>query len=252
MLRPPILLLSIITLVSIAQAADMVVIHSNASDLYPRGKILDNQTPINLPTDSTITVVFGSGKVQTIKGPFEGQLQDTSKNNALANIQLAAVADTKNNDLDNKKLITTLAQFLTERTTIRSLSSVQPKNLWLVDVSTPAKRFYCVAPAAPIILWRPEEQSQTASTLFIKHKSNGQKVSLEWPAHQTTLAWPSDLPVMYGDTYIVEVKTTRYSTIKNLVLYQLPDSLPTNSHKVVWMVGRGCLLQANILLTNLR
>ena len=251
MLRPPILLLSIITLVSIAQAADMVVIHSNASELYPRGKILESETAVNLLTDSKITVVFGNGNVQTVKGPFEGKLQDTSKNNALANIQLA-VADTKNNDLDNKKLITTLAQFVIDRTTIRSLSSIQPENLWLVDVSTPAKRFYCVAPAAPIILWRPEEQSQTASTLLIKHKSNGHKVSLEWPAHQTTLAWPSHLPVKYGDTYIVEIKANRYSTIKNLVLYQLPDSLPTNSHKVVWMVGRGCLLQANILLTNLR
>jgi len=250
MLRPPILLLSIITLVSIAQAADMVVIHSNASELYPRGKILESHTLVNLPADSQITVVFGSGNVQTVSGPFQGKLQDTFKNNALANIQLA-VAEIKNNDLDNQNLITTLAQFLIDRESIRALS-IQPENLWLVDVSTPTKHFYCVAPAAPVILWRPKEQSQTRSTLLIRHKSNGQKVSLEWPAYQTTLAWPSHLPVLYGDTYIVEIKADRYSTQKKLVLYQLPDSLPTNSHKVVWMVGRGCLLQANILLTNLR
>ncbi len=250
MLRPPILLLSIITLVSIAQAADMVVIHSNASELYPRGKILESNTPVNLPTDSKITVVFGSGNVQTVSGPFQGKLQDKFKNNALANIQLTL--DGKNNEFGDQKLITTLAQFLIERESIRALS-VQPQNLWLVDVvSTPTKRFYCVAPAAPVILWRPEEQSQTTSTLLIRHKSNGQEVSIEWPAHQTTLAWPSHLPVLYGDTYIIEVKANRHSTLKKLVLYQLPDSLPTNSHKVVWMVGRGCLLQANILLTNLR
>lgn len=248
MLRPPILLLSIITLVSIAQAADMVVIHSNASELYPRGKILESHTPINLPADSKITVVFGSGNVQTVSGPFQGKLQDTSKNNALANIKLTS--DDKNNELDNQKLITTLAQFLKETESIRAIS-LQPQNLWLVDVSTPTKRFYCVAPAAPVILWRPEEQSQTTSTLLIRHKSNGQEVSLEWPAHQTTLAWPSNLPVLYGDTYIIEVKADRHSTLKKLVLYQLPDRLPTNSHKVVWMVGRGCLLQANILLSTL-
>ena len=256
MLRPPILLLSIITLVSIAQAADMVVIHSNASELYPRGKILESQTPINLPADSKITVVFGSGNVQTVSGPFQGKLQDTLKNNALANIKLTLNGE--NNEIDNQKLITTLAQFLKERESIRSAVSLQPQNLWLVDVSdvsnvsTPTKRFYCVAPAAPVILWRPKEQSQTASTLLIRHKSNGQEVSLEWPAHQTTLAWPSNLPVLYGDTYIIEVKADRHSTMKKLVLYQLPDRLPTNSHKVVWMVGRGCLLQANILLSTLR
>lgn len=249
MLRPPVLLLSIITLVSIAQAADMVVIHSNANELYPRGKILESQTAVNLPIDSKITVVFGSGNVQTVNGPFEGKLQDSFKDKALSNINLAL--DAKKTDLDNQKLITTLAQFLIDRESIRALS-IQPHKLWLVDVSTPTKRFYCVAPAAPVILWRPEEQSQTTSTLLIRHKSNGQEVSVEWPAHQTTLAWPSHLPVLYGDTYIVEVKTDRYSTLKNLVLYQLPASLPTNSHKVVWMVGRGCLLQANILLTNLR
>jgi hypothetical protein len=250
MLRPPILLLSIITLVSIAQAADMVVIHSNANELYPIGKILDSQTPINLPTDSEITVVFDSGKVQTVNGPFEGKLQKTFINKELKSD--FPKLDSKNNELDNNYLITTLAQFLIERETVRALSSVQAEKLWLVDVTTPTRRFYCVAPAAPVILWRPEEQSQTASTLLIKHKSNGQEVRLEWPAHQTTLAWPSRLPLIYGDTYIVEVKTNRYSTLKKLVLYQLPESLPTNSHKVVWMVGRGCLLQANILLTNLR
>ncbi len=247
MLKPPLLLLSIITLVSIAQAADMVVIHSNASELYPLGKIINTQTVINLPTDSKITVVFDSGKVKTVNGPFQGRLQDT--NNGLKNLPIAFA---QNNELEDHRLITTLAQFLTERKTIRALSTVQADKLWLVDVSTPTRRFYCVAPAAPVILWRPEEQSQTASTLLIRHKSDGQEVRLEWPAHQTTLAWPSRFPLIYGDTYIVEVKANRYSIMKNLVLYQLPASLPTNSHKVVWMVGRGCLLQANILLTNLR
>jgi hypothetical protein len=232
------------------QAADIVVIHSNASELYPVGKILDSHTPINLPTDSKITVVFDSGKVQTVNGPFQGKLQNTAIKKCLPNKK--SKLDSEINKLDNNNLITTLAHFLNERETIRAFSLVQPDSLWLVDVSTPTKRFYCVAPASPVILWRPEEQSQTASTLLIKHKSNGQEVRLEWPAHQTTLAWPSRLPVIYGDTYIVEVKANRYSTFKKLVLYQLPESLPTNSHKVVWMVGRGCLLQANILLTNLR
>jgi hypothetical protein len=123
----------------------------------------------------------------------------------------------------------------------------------LVDATSTRKRFFCIAPSSHVVLWRPKKQSHSASLLLIKHKSSGEEAKVVWPAYQTTLKWPNDLPVVYGDTYTVEVKPRRGSpSFKKLVLYQLPDSLPTKSHKVVWMAGRGCIPQANMLLASLR
>ncbi|RKZ93047.1 MAG: hypothetical protein DRR19_02405 [Candidatus Parabeggiatoa sp. nov. 1] len=215
----------------------MVVISSNTK-LFPVGQLLNSHNDLNLPAETKITVVFDSGSVQKVTGPHWGPLTDPSLNTEA-----------------NLNLVTALATLLTEpKVPHRGQKSNGQKldNIWWVDVSA-HKRFYCVAPFSnDVILWRPEDQSQGASRLVIKHKRTGQKTTVVWPARQTTLEWPEQLPIVYGDTYLIRVKPRKGSpSFKKLVLYQLPNSLPTKSHKVVWMVGRGCIPQANLLLASL-
>lgn len=221
------------------QAADLVIIRSNVADL-PKGWLLDSHTIVDLPAQTEITAVFATGGTQTITGPFQGKLSDPLRNDP---------------ELADENLIVTLADFVNqEKATRRILRSTAttPKNIWLVDIST-TKRFYCVAPSGQVTLWRPEDQGQSAGTLRIKHKSSGKRVQNTWPARQSTLTWPSGLPIIYGDTYTVMLETRQQrSSFKKLVLYQLPDNLPTDSHKVVWMVSKGCIPQANRLLASLR
>ena len=222
--------------------ADMMVICSKGTKLLSNMQVLEvkaveSNTPIELHEDAEITVMFANGDVQEVSGPYKGTLTNSSPNNKVTT-----------------QLLTALTDFLENREP--SLRGKLPKrdDIWRVDVSADSKRFYCVAPSSNrVILWRPNNQSQSASTLVIKHKPSGQKETIKWPAGQTTLDWPSSLPVYYGDTYTVEVKTRNgLSSFKKLVLYQVPDSLPTDSHKLVWMVGRGCIPQANMLLASLR
>lgn len=215
----------------------MVVTNSNNTELFPVGLLLDSCTALKVPAETEITVVFDTGSVQKVTGPYQGQLRAPSSN-----------TEAKLN------LVTVLAAFLTKsEPTSRGPGPGDPDgpDLWWVDVSA-QKRFYCVAPSSnDVILWRPQDQSQRA-TLIIKHKDSETQTTIVWPARQTTLEWPAQLPIVYGDTYSIKVKTRNGSpSFKKLVLYQLPKSLPTNSHKVVWMVGRGCIPQANILLASL-
>jgi hypothetical protein len=218
----------LILCVNIAHAADMVITHSNVTQ-YKEGQLLDSYTTVlDLPEQSEITVVFSNGGVKTINGPYSGTIAGTN----------------------NPDLLMTLSKLLTDpKIQDNKRGSKYPKNLWLVDVNT-AKRFFCVAPSSRVILWRPNAQS--ASTLTIKHKVSKKRAVVKWPAKQTTLRWPSKLPIIYGDNYTLELKNRNGSFFKILVLYQLPNSLPTTSHKVVWMVGRGCISQANKLLSSLR
>lgn len=219
-------------LVSMAQAADVVVVRSNSST-YPKGMLLETQTPVNLAAGEEMTVVFSSGQAQTLRNGYNGYLQDASAKpvtvglvDALANVVNAAQPITRGHDV--------------------------PQDVWLVDIST-NKRFYCVAANEHVTLWRPDSESKTASTLQIKHKPTGQQAQVVWPANKPTIEWPSSMPVVYGDTYTLELSSLRgHSTFKKLVLYQLPESLPTKSHQVVWMAGKGCIPQANLLLVNLR
>jgi hypothetical protein len=254
----------LISLISIAQAQDMVVIHATDSETFPKGKLLLSHTQIDLPSQTEITVVFASGGVTKVIGPYKGFIRDPQPNHKPVLINMNHKANTPpklvevvaglSHFLKNKKLIPEKDELLSEehRGPINS-QELWSQELWLVDATNTRKRFYCLAPSSQVVLWRPEKQSHSASLLQIKHKTTGKKAKVVWPAYQRTLEWPNELPVVYGDTYIVEVKPRRGSqSFKKLVLYQLPDNLPTDSHKVVWMAGRGCILQANMLLASLR
>jgi hypothetical protein len=253
MFRLSMLLLCITSLVSVVHAADMVVIHSNDIRSFPKGKLLDSHEPLNLPENAEISVVFATGGLKTITGPYQGRLADPLAGTPVTDSKLVyELADAF------KKIDKFLKKPKKSSSRGRQLEKAllprpqQPQNIWWVNVSTPV-RSYCIAPASNVILWRPKNQSNTVSRLLIKHKKTKQKAEIEWPANQTTLQWPEELPVIYGETYRVTVKTRRgSSSFRKWVLYQLPEHLPTKSHQVVWMVSRRCISQAHMLLTSLR
>lgn len=232
-------LLLTVCLSATSWAADMVVLRANAqASPLTAGQVLPQNHPLQLSLGAEITLAFANGNVQTVQGPLHQVINNPSSR------------------ADEPQLVATLSQFLRHgqfnQTNVRARQQEVPNDIWLVDIST-NKRHYCVTDANQVMLWRPQSESHSASTLIIKHKNTGHEVLIMWPANQSTLAWPNSLPVLYGDTYTMELTSRRgSSSFKKLVLYQLPDSLPTQSHKVVWMVGRGCIPQANMLLARLR
>lgn len=214
-----------------AQAAEFLVIRAIPENVMTKGDILNTQAMVNLPAHAEITVVFDSGNTLTVKGPYQGKLADPTPRPA------------------TPQLLASLSTFIHDSTVVRGEATTG--DLWSVDVDS-SKRYYCVADAK-VNLSRSAEDSNTASTVLLKHKTSGQQVQLTFPANQTTLAWPASLPIIYGDTYTLEMKTLRgRSSFKKLILYQLPSDLATKSHQVVWMVAKGCTAQANSLFVSLR
>lgn len=237
-----ILFVIVTCLTSIVHARDMVVIQSTLPGVFSAGQILSSQNPLIVPKDSEITLVFDTGDTLTVRGFYEGKVKKPESDQVLA----------------NPELVSTLASLIRGeyespvKTVMRANSEEIPQNIWQVDLST-NKRHYCVKAPDSVMLWRPKNESRSASRLLIKHKMTGKNSQLMWPAHQSTLAWPNDLPIIYGDTYTVELENLHGgSSFKKLVLYQLPQDLPTTSHKIVWMAGKGCIPQANRLLASLR
>ncbi|MCV6639053.1 hypothetical protein [Candidatus Albibeggiatoa sp. nov. NOAA] len=245
MLRLSILVL-FYTFISSVYAADMVVIRATDNAGYAKGQLLNNDIHVQLPHEAEMTVVFSSGKVLTVGSGFKGSLVDPMKNKHTSN------------KVDNAtQLVASLSDFLYEQAhheppTTRKSGQERPSSAWQVDMSN-RKRHYCVAPSKQVVLWRPSNSSKTAGTLEIKHTASNKRVKTVWPAHKTTLSWPKKLGVVYEDAYSVEVKNlTGQRFFKKLVLHKIPNDLPTKSHQVVWMVGRGCIPQANLLLASLK
>lgn len=226
-----------IGLVSVSvQASNAVIIYSNA-DTLSAGQLLDEQIIIHLTKKEEVSVAFATGGIQTLKGPYQGEITDPNKG-----------------EEEDATLVSQLAQFIQnmkQNIVIRGTQQYDIK-LWMVDVNT-LDRHYCVPASQQLKLFRPDEESKIASSVLIKHKATGKEVKVAWPARKVTLAWPRSLSLVYGDTYTVTVKSMQgQEHFKMIVLYRLPDSLPTEPHKVLWMAGRGCIPQAEMLLASLR
>lgn len=221
---------------SSAYATDAVIIHSTVESL-PKGHVLAENALVNLGTNTEMTVAFATGGIQTLKGPYRGRLTDP--------LQGQQPADTA--------LITGLVQLISQENKTAQRGEARGKAaLWSVDIDT-HRRYYCVPSSQQITLSRPADESKMANTLLITHKESADLAQLTWPARQTTLTWPENLPPNYGDTYTLKVNSVYgQEYFKILILYRLPDSLPTESHKVIWMAGRGCIPQAEMLLASLR
>jgi hypothetical protein len=238
-----ILFIVLASFMGVTQAADKAVVIRSDSNLFPSGEKLDVQTQIILAEQESITVAFATGGIQTVVGPYQGLLFDPLHKE----INGEATAKV---DLD---ILAELSTAQTPELTIirgKSTELATSQNIWLIDVNT-NRRNYCIATSS-VDLSRPESESKTASILHLSHKKTGQEKTMQWPARQTTLRWPNDLPVVSGDTYTVEITTRQQSSkFKKIELYLVPKELPTDSHKVVWMVGKGCLPQAKMLLASL-
>lgn len=223
---------------TLVHASDAIIVHSNMNTLSS-GQLLNKQAVINLTENSEITAAFATGGIQTLKGPYQGHLTDPREGQQA-----------------DATLLTGLAQLIQQAKADQGTSVRSPQKnkegLWTVDVDSP-KKYYCVPTSQQLMLSRLEEESKLANTVLIKHKETEQQAQVMWPARKNTLAWPDTMPLVYGDTYTVTVKSVRgQEHFKMVVLYRLPDSLPTESHKVVWMAGRGCTEQAEMLLVSLR
>jgi hypothetical protein len=237
------LLLFILCLVTVspATAEQLVVIHSNIPALFAEGQLLDSQTVFDLPEKSETTVVLQNGRVITLRGPYRGKIIDTSH---------SAEGDSESTD---NYLVTALAEIIKNNefnTVLRGSHRAEQSDIWLIDTNS-TKRYYCVDPSRGVRLSR--QDSNIAARLSIKHKPTGQSLQTSWPAYRPTMSWPEGLPLIYGETYTLELTTVHgNSSFKMLVLYRLPENLPTDSHKVVWMAGKGCVPQASLLLASLR
>lgn len=240
MYRLSVLLSSILMgFITSAYASDAIIVYSNV-DTLSTGQLLSKQAVIDLAENSEITATFATGGIQTLKGPYQGKLTDP-----------------REGQKPDPALITELAQFIQKVKADRKMNVPRGRHhntvrLWTIDVDT-SRRHYCVPTSQQVMLFRPNEESKLASSVLIKHKETGQQAQVMWPARKETLTWPDSLPLIYGDTYTITVKSVRgQEHFKMVVLYRLPDSLPTESHKVVWMAGRDCIPQAEMLLAGLR
>ena len=86
--------------------------------------------------------------------------------------------------------------------------------------------------------------------MSLQQLPGNEKVVVDWPAGTERIPWPQALPIK-DDTPYLAAPSWRTSNAK-IVLFLVPDGLPSDPHRAVWMNNQGCVQQARALLASLR
>jgi hypothetical protein len=202
-------------------AANVLVIRSAgpSATTYKPGKALPNDARVLL-RQGDVVVLLASDSTRTLRGPGNFALASAA---APSGPQTSSVRRGRFSALRSAGIIP------------------RSPTLWHVDVSQSGK--FCLADKSNVMLWRPS--AAEAVTLTVAG-AGGPAQTASWPAGQTTLAWPSSIPVTSGTEY--QLSWPGNATPTKLTFATLP-TVPTDITSVAQsLIEQKCENQLELLI----
>jgi hypothetical protein len=213
-----------------AAAKELVVTASTGATLKV-GQVIDGDAVLSLPGGASVALIGADGKSIALKGPYNGKPGQGGG--------------------DDRALVSKLAQLLgTRQAEADSVGAVRggnshaaPSQAWVVDVE--ASGTVCVPSGAAPVLWRGDAANPMHMTL--RRASGEGSASVSWSEGAATMPWPSDLPVVDQEKYLIRRPNRSLPNV--VLLRQVPANLTNDARRAVWMDENGCQDQALRLLT---
>lgn len=166
-----------------AASADILVVRSTgpSAKMYPPGKSMPESTKLALKQGDMLVVLDGRG-TRTIRGP--GNFAAGAAQAAGQPVQVAAATPARRARIGAVRGATT------------SNAPPRPATLWQVDVTKSSN--ICLADASNVTLWRSDATKPVTLTIM---RDGGGSQKVTWPAGQSTVAWPTDVPITDSAQY---------------------------------------------------
>lgn len=217
---------------SSAALADVLVVRASgpSAKSYPAGKTIADNARITLQANDSIVLLDGRG-TRVLRGPGSFTPSGpTQASNRTASASAATPA---------------------RRARIGAVRSVgaaplRSPSIWHVDIAKSSA--VCLADPNNVMLWRvdatqPETMTVTRASDNISHR-------LEWAAGQTTLLWPSELPIADGADYRLSRTSAAVPTV--LTFHTLPAKPGGLEEMASVLIQNGCEAQLDLLIETVK
>jgi hypothetical protein len=224
---------AVLAFTATASSAAVLVVRSAgpSAKSFPAGKSLDEKAQINLKANDVLVVLDARG-TRTLKGPGVFTPGGPAKA-AGALSSLSAVAGS--------------SKGRARVGAVRSVGTAPAKpNIWQVDVAKSSN--ICVTSPSNVTLWRADASKPV--TLTVANGSTKASKQLPWAAGQTTLVWPSDLPISDGVDYRLSWDGAKAPTkLQFRTLAAKPTALDDIAST---LIRNGCNAQLDLLIETVR
>ncbi|MGD1922723.1 MAG: hypothetical protein ACFB03_00845 [Paracoccaceae bacterium] len=214
---------------SAASAAPVIILSGEVNGQGP-GSLIEETPVISIPTGAVLVFNDPTGQTQTIAGPFEGPINaDRTADTAPAS------------GLD--RLIASRSAEQSLLGAIRTAPGLAPTEAELISIAQSSVQ--CLASGVKARLWRPE--TLNADSFFkVTHANSGAVAGSVWHDGTQQVDWPSEVPLISGAHYRVELEIAPRPV--EITLFLAPRTFDTDTDLASWMGRVGCRRQAFALL----
>jgi hypothetical protein len=217
---------------TLAQAEDAVLVSSTVTDYVP-GTVISDEQKLSLSNGQNAILLFRSGEMLELRGPFEGTLGAALPAGKTSGIE-ALVQALRGDGIDASAVGATRSI----APLVRSAMEGQR-----VAIDPHRSGIYCIGPADTLWLRRT---AGTGATAQLRRQGNIRTVS--WPENVLQIEWPADLLIEDGDRF--DSLDPAGAPVATIILRRLD---PPKS-ETAWIAGSlllGCREQAEPALREL-
>ncbi|MGD0105368.1 MAG: DUF4384 domain-containing protein [Rhodopila sp.] len=207
-----------------AKAEDVVLLASTVPGYMP-GMVISSADRLSVPEGASATLLFQSGDVLRLRGPFEGTLGQPQPGVAAGTAAMVA-------DMFRMRGIDATVIGGTRSTTLaRPRSTLED-----LEVDPQRSGTYCVEQATSVWITRPATLgTNEADTYALRRKGSSRMLS--WPAGAERIEWPVDVPIEDGSQFEITTGGVAQST---LTFRELSSTATTGLARIANGLILGC------------
>ena len=227
-----------------AVSADELVVLETTAGHYDAGDIILTGAGIRLNPNESVVLMSASGKLVELTGPFSGLPEGKAPDQFDLR---GALHQLVRADFDEPVRMGAVRGATTDPEELQPTSLPLDSRIspWPVHIGIPGAQ--CVVEDHRVSYWR--EAPIAPMELSIQLLSDGRDVTVPWSAETHELAWPQELPLVDGETYLLRPGNTLRSTSIRIVT--IPARVKqTDRTAAAWLAANGCVQQARILMAH--
>jgi hypothetical protein len=208
-------------LVSSAAVAEDAVLLASTVPGYVPGMVVSANDRLSVPDGASATLLFQSGEMLRLSGPFEGTLGQQQAKPGESSVSMLA---------DMFRLHGVDATVIGGT---RSTGAARPGvEIDDVEVDPHHSGTYCVESSTSVWITRPDGDSRIYA---IRRK--GSSRTLGWPAGAVRTEWPGDVPIEEGSQFEIATDGKAHATV---TFHAMPSPLPSAPAAVAAGILLGC------------
>jgi hypothetical protein len=204
-----------------AIADDAVMLASTVPGYVP-GMVVSFSDRLSVPEGASATLLFQSGGMLRLRGPFEGTLGQQQTKESESSVAMLA-------DLFRLHGVDATVIGGTRSTALRTRSGSASDD---IQVDPQRSGTYCFEPSTSVWISRPGGEPGSYAL-----RRKGSSRTIAWPAGTTRVEWPADVPIEDGSQFEIAAGSAARTTV---TFRAMPTDMPPGPATVAKGLLLGC------------